>query len=54
MKIEFSPAQDVAALDGALAILAFEGGQLSGPAEALDVSTAGGVRRAIAASRFAG
>ncbi len=54
MKIEFSPAQDVGVFKGAVAALAFEGGQLSSSAEALDMASAGAVRRAIAASRFTG
>ena len=54
MKIEFSLAQDIAEIGGAVAVLAFEGGHLSSAAEALDAASSGAVRRAIGGSRFTG
>jgi leucyl aminopeptidase len=54
MNIEFVGAKTQAAETSALAVLAFEEGELSPAAEALDKQMSGALRRAIGASRFKG
>jgi leucyl aminopeptidase len=54
MKIEFVDAKTPSTEATALAVLAFEDGELSPAAEALDGAMGGALRRAIAASRFKG
>ncbi|HEX7761344.1 MAG TPA: leucyl aminopeptidase [Caulobacteraceae bacterium] len=54
MKIDFVAADAPAGAGAALAVLAFEDGLLSPPAEALDKALGGLIRRAIAGSRFKG
>jgi leucyl aminopeptidase len=54
MKIDFVAADAPAGAAGALAVLAFEDGLMSPPAEALDEALGGLLRRAIAGSRFKG
>jgi len=53
MKIEFIAAEGLAAIEGALAVSAFDGGDGSGT-EALNEATGGAVKRAVEASRFKG
>jgi leucyl aminopeptidase len=54
MKIDFVAADAPAGAGAAIAVLAFEDGLLSPPAEALDKALGGLIRRAIAGSRFKG
>ncbi|MBS0412476.1 MAG: leucyl aminopeptidase, partial [Proteobacteria bacterium] len=54
MKIDFVAADAPAGAAGALAVLAFEDGLMSPPAEALDKALGGLLRRAVAGSRFKG
>ena len=54
MKIEFVDAKTQPTEATALAVLAFEGGEYSPAAEALDATMGGALKRAIAASRFKG
>ena len=54
MKIEFVDADAKPAETTALAVLAFEDGEYSPAAEALDTQLSGALKRAVAASRFKG
>jgi leucyl aminopeptidase len=54
MRIDFVAAKAEPAEGGALAVLAFEDGELSPAAETLDARLGGAVKRAIAATRFKG
>jgi len=54
MKIEFVAAKAEPTAATALAVLAFEGGEFSPAAEALDSQLGGALKRAIAATRFKG
>ncbi len=54
MKIEFVDANAAAGESAALAVLAFEDGEYSPAAEALDVTMGGALKRAVGASRFTG
>ncbi|MGI8839682.1 MAG: leucyl aminopeptidase [Caulobacteraceae bacterium] len=54
MKIEFVASDTQVGKNAAVGVAAFEGGALSGAAEALDQATAGAVARAIAGGRFTG
>jgi len=54
MKIDFVAADAPAGAASALAVLAFEDGLMSPPAEALDQALGGLLRRAVAGSRFKG
>jgi leucyl aminopeptidase len=54
MKIEFVEASTAPTETTALAVLAFEDGEFSPAAEALNTTTGGALKRAIAASRFKG
>jgi len=54
MKIDFVAADAPAGAAAAVAVLAFEDGHLSAPAEALDQALGGTLRRAVAGSRFKG
>ncbi len=54
MKIEFVDADAKPAETTALAVLAFEDGEYSPAAEALDAQLSGALKRAVAASRFKG
>ena len=54
MKIDFVAAKTEPAEGAALAVLAFEDGEFSPAAEALDAQLGGAIKRAIAATRFKG
>ncbi len=54
MKIEFVPADAAAGGEAAVAVLAFEGGKLGGPAADLDRALEGALGRAVAQGRFKG
>ncbi len=54
MKIDFVPAEFAAGKTAALAVVAFEKGEMSWAAEALDKATGGAVTRAISTGRFTG
>ncbi|MFI4975448.1 MAG: leucyl aminopeptidase [Caulobacterales bacterium] len=54
MKVEFVAADAEAGESAALAVLAFESGEFSPAAEALNKAMSGALKRAIAASRFKG